>query len=83
MSAEERVSQALAHLIGLRFTSIIHQKVEHDWVVVNDDRARDLPAFRRLCSAFDPDLIDVKVMDTAPWMPKQKEQNTEVPNSTP
>jgi hypothetical protein len=32
----------------------------------------DLPAFSRLCFSFDPSLIDVRVMDSAPWMPQQK-----------
>jgi hypothetical protein len=51
---------------------IFHQMVEHDWVVVNDDRARDLPAFSRLCSSFDPGLIDVRVMDRAPGCRNRK-----------
>ena len=62
---------------------IFHQIVENDWVAVHDDRARDLPVFSGVCSAFDSSLIDIRVMDPAPWMPQQKNSNTEVSTATP
>ncbi len=55
-----------------RKQGIFHATVENDWVLVRDDRARDLPAFFNLCPAFDRNLLDVSVMDTSPWVPEKK-----------
>lgn len=55
-----------------RKQGIFHATVENDWVLVRDDRARDLPTFFGLCPAFDRNLLDVGVMDTSPWVPQQK-----------
>jgi TPR repeat protein len=55
-----------------RKQGIFHATVEDDWVLVRDDRTRDLPAFFNLCPAFDRNLLDISVMDTSPWVPQQK-----------
>ncbi len=47
-------------------------------VLVHDDQTRDLPVFFKKCPAFDPKMLDVKVMEmTTPWLP-QKKRNSAV-----
>ncbi|HLX82346.1 MAG TPA: hypothetical protein VKR59_00515 [Terriglobales bacterium] len=52
--------------------NLLHQKVDSTWVLVHDDQSRDLPVFFNKCPGFDRNLLDVKVMDTAPWLPQKK-----------
>lgn len=52
--------------------NLLHQKVVAAWVLVHDDQSRDLPVFFNKCPGFDRNLLDVKVMDTSPWLPPQK-----------
>lgn len=52
--------------------TILHQTIDDPWVFVRDRHARDLPVFATKCPGFDPGLIDLKVMDTARWLPGQR-----------
>ena len=48
------------------------EKIDTAWVLVHDDRTRDLPVLLKKCPAFDSKQLDLSVMDTTPWLPKQK-----------
>jgi hypothetical protein len=52
--------------------NFVHETVYSAWVLVQDDRTRDLPVLFKRCPAFDPKMLDVKVMDTTPWLPQKK-----------
>ena len=52
--------------------NLFHSKVVTAWVLVHDDQSRDLPVFFNKCPGFDRNLLDIKVMDTSPWLPPQK-----------
>jgi hypothetical protein len=52
--------------------NFVHETVYSAWVLVQDDQKRDLPVFFKRCPAFDPKMLDVKVMDTTPWLQKKK-----------
>jgi hypothetical protein len=51
---------------------MFHVVQERAWVLVYDDRKRDLPAFLNKCPGFAPSQLDVRVMDTTPWLPPPK-----------
>jgi hypothetical protein len=52
---------------------LIRQSVaDKAWVLVHDDQSRDLPVLFNKCPGLDRNLLDVKVMDTTPWLPSQK-----------
>jgi TPR repeat protein len=50
----------------------IRQSADRAWVLVHDDHSRDLPVLFSKCPGLDRNLLDVKVMDTTPWLPPQK-----------
>jgi len=52
--------------------NLFHRKVDTTWILVHDDQSRDLPVFFNKCPGFDRNLLDVRVMDTSPWLPPQK-----------
>ncbi len=52
--------------------NLFHEKIDTAWVLVHDDRTRDLPVLLKKCPAFDSKQLDLSVMDTTPWLPKQK-----------
>jgi hypothetical protein len=52
--------------------NLLHQKTVEAWVLVHDDSSRDLPTFFNKCPGFDRNLLDIKVMDTSPWLPPKK-----------
>jgi len=52
--------------------NLFHRKVDTTWVLVHDDQSRDLPVFFNKCPGFDRNLLDVRVIDTSPWLPPQK-----------
>lgn len=49
--------------------NLLHQTAYSSWILVHDDRSRDLPVFFRKCAGFDASLLDIRVMDPAPWLP--------------
>lgn len=56
-----------------RKEGLIRQSVaDRAWVLVHDDHSRDLPVLFNKCPGLDRNLLDVKVMDTTPWLPPQK-----------
>ena len=55
-----------------RKEGLFNAKVNKGWVVVRDDHTRDLPVLFNKCPGLDRALLDVKVMDTSPWLPPKK-----------
>ena len=53
---------------------LLHTLQERAWVLVHDDHTRDLPVFFARCPAFAQNLLDVRVMDTTPWLPPPRKK---------
>lgn len=55
-------------------TGLLHNIQERAWVLVHDDHSRDLPVFFARCPGFGQNLLDVRVMDTTPWLPPPRKK---------
>ena len=53
---------------------LLHVIQERAWVLVHDDHSRDLPVFFARCPGFGQNLLDVRVMDTTPWLPPPRKK---------
>lgn len=48
--------------------NLVGQVVGEAWYTVTDNQTRDLKVFAQKCPAFDAALIDVRVLDSSPWV---------------
>jgi TPR repeat protein len=59
-------------IVFQRKEGLFNTRVNKAWVLVRDDHTRDLPVLFNKCPGLDRALLDVKVMDTSPWLPPKK-----------
>lgn len=49
--------------------NLFHQTVYSSWILLHDHSSRDMPVFFSKCPGFDTGRVDVRIIDTSPWLP--------------